>query len=237
MVRSSEIEISSVGRPVMVSPHDDDALIGCGGLIQALSHKPLIVIVTDGHLGYHKIEHKRSLVGIRKREALAAYAKLRIPEENLFFFEYPDMSLRNYQNWVTIDGRDGGYQKLFRVLRQFQPQTVFLPSERDFHPDHRASFDLGWVAAFQARDTLMPDLGSPAPIQRIYVYQVWEPLEVATHRFSLPDGMASNKRNSLREFQSQLNILDELETMGTLRYDEEVFHLVRQFPETSPGVQ
>lgn len=229
MSEVTEIRMSAIGQAVIVSPHDDDGIVGCGGLIHALPEKPIVVIVTDGHLGYHRIEHKGILAQIREKEALAAYAELGVPEQNLLFFRYPDMSLRNWQSWLTVEGHEGGYQKLFKVLRKYKPQTVFLPSEQDFHPDHKVSFDLGWVASFQARDTLMPDLGTPAPIKWIYVYQVWDHLEAVSHQFKLVAQDAKCKRDAMRAFQSQLNIVDELERMGTLKYDEEVFWLFREF--------
>jgi LmbE family N-acetylglucosaminyl deacetylase len=229
----SQLEATKVGRAVIVSPHDDDAIVGCGGLLQSLPEKPLIVIVADGYLGYHKIEHKETLVQMRQQEALTAYARLGVPEENVLFFGFPDMSLRNYQNWVTLDGQEGGYQKLFKILRQYQPQTVFLPSEQDYHPDHRVTFDMGWVASFQAHGTLIPDFGSPAPIERLFVYQVWDHLNVVSHHFRLDEELARRKGDSLQAFESQLNIIAEFEQLGTLKYDEEQFWLFRELSGSS----
>jgi LmbE family N-acetylglucosaminyl deacetylase len=86
------------------------------------------------------------------------------------------MSVRNYQCWETPDGQPGAYQEMFRIIRDCRPSTVVLPSELDFHPDHKVIAEAGLVASVQARETLMPELGPPVRIRRIYAYQVWEPL-------------------------------------------------------------
>lgn len=226
---SETLEPGRLGRTMIVSPHDDDGLIGCGGLVRALQEPPAVVIVTDGALGYHWIEHKPALAARRQQEAREAYAAIGVPAELVTFLGYPDMSLRNYQNWTAPGGEPGGYQGLFRLMRAFRPETVFLPSEGDFHPDHKVTFDLGWVAAFQAKETLMPDLGAPAPVRRVFVYQVWEPLARASHAYALAPDEAERKRSALRRFASQAVILDELEAAGTLVYDREAFQLYRAF--------
>jgi LmbE family N-acetylglucosaminyl deacetylase len=86
------------------------------------------------------------------------------------------MSVCNYQCWETPDGQPGAYQEMFRIIRDCRPSTVVLPSELDFHPDHKVIAEAGLVASVQARETLMPELGPPVRIRRIYAYQVWEPL-------------------------------------------------------------
>jgi LmbE family N-acetylglucosaminyl deacetylase len=226
---SEKMKPDLLGKTMIISPHDDDGLIGCGGLIQGLTIPPMIVIVTNGALGYHHLEHKEVIVDLRQKETLGAYQKIGVPPANVRFLRYPDMSLRNYQNWTALDGQEGGYQKIFKLIREYQPEVVCLPSELDFHPDHRVTFDLGWVAAFQAKESLMPDLGSPPKIKYVFCYQVWEHLDRVTHQFDLTGESAERKRVALRLFGSQVNILDELEAAGTLSYDRELFYLFRKF--------
>jgi LmbE family N-acetylglucosaminyl deacetylase len=146
------------------------------------------------------------------------------------------MSVRNYQNWMTSNGQPGAYQTVFRILRSHRPDTMLVPSEFDFHPDHKVIAEVALVAAVQARESLMPELGPPVPVARLYAYQVWEPIAEVTHRFALESGLATRKRGAIRAFVSQLDAFARMLEVGTLRFDEERFALVRAFPvEPLPG--
>jgi LmbE family N-acetylglucosaminyl deacetylase len=222
-------EPGGLGRVLVLSPHDDDGVVGCGGLIAALPEPPTIVIASDGRLGYHRVEEREGFVAHREREALAAYGALGVPPEKVIFLRYPDMSVRNFQNWVTPDGLPGAYQTVFRILRSCRPDTMLVPSELDFHPDHKVIAEVAVVAAVQATETLMPELGPPAPIARLYAYEVWEPIANATQRFALAPATATRKRGAIGAFESQCDAFARMQELGTLRYDEERFALVRAF--------
>jgi LmbE family N-acetylglucosaminyl deacetylase len=224
-----DIEPSRLGPVLVVSPHDDDGVVGCGGLIASLPAPPTVVIASDGALGYHTLAEREEFVARREREAFAAYAAIGVPPERIVFLRYPDMSVRNYQNWVTSSGEPGAYQALFRVVRTARPATLLVPSERDFHPDHRVVAEASLVAAVQARETLMPDLGDPVPIARLLAYQVWERLPACTHRFPLADPDTRAKRGAIAAFASQRDAFARMTELGTLRYDEERYGLVRAF--------
>lgn len=85
------------------------------------------------------------------------------------------------------------------------------------------------MACVQARETLMPELGLPVAIGRIYAYQVWEPLPGPTCVFRLDARVAAIKRSAIRAFTSQFDAFARMEELGTLRYDEERVALVRAF--------
>ena len=64
---------------VIISPHDDDAVLGAGGLIKARSElrlKTTVLILTDGSLGYSKPEEKDTIVETRKQETKKCYEML-----------------------------------------------------------------------------------------------------------------------------------------------------------------
>jgi LmbE family N-acetylglucosaminyl deacetylase len=214
---------------LVVSPHDDDGVVGCGGFLANLPVPPVVVIASDGRLGYHSIAERDGFAVRREREAVAAYGRLGVPPDRITFLRYPDMSVRNYQSWETPDGRPGAYQELFRVIRSARPSTVFLPSALDFHPDHQVIAEAGLVACVQAAETLMPEMGAPAAIRRIYAYQVWEPLQGPLAAYPLDARGASAKRSAIAAFASQADAFARMEQLGTLRYDEERFAPMRAF--------
>jgi len=217
------LDPGSLGQVLIVSPHDDDGVIGCGGLIQRLSAPPVIAIVTDGRLGYHETSQRGEIVAVRRTEARSSYAALGLGAEQIVFLDYPDMSLNAFLCWETLDGRPGIYQRLLRLLREQQVETVLLPSAADFHPDHRAAHDAARVAAAQARTGLAPDCGPPAPICALWTYQVWEPLGDAPATVALTPEQGGRKRTALQAYVSQGPVIDELVARETLSFVEERF--------------
>ena len=208
---------------------DDDAAIGCGGLIQALPLAPVVVIVTDGRLGYERATDKSTIVAIRRREARESYVRLGLPPGRLVLLDYPDLSLRNFLCFETLDGRPGVYQTLLRTLREWRVETLFLPNAGDFHPDHKAANDAGQLAAEMARTRLMPDLGPTAPLRAVFTYQVWEPLERPTARVTLDERQGERKGEALSAYVSQGTILQDLVRRRTLSYTEERFTRLATF--------
>jgi LmbE family N-acetylglucosaminyl deacetylase len=145
------------------------------------------------------------------------------------FLDYPDLSLRNFLCFETLDGRAGAYQSLLRTLREWRVETLLLPNAGDFHPDHKAANDAGLVAAEMARATLMPDLGPTAPLRAVFTYQVWEPLDRPTARLVLDRRQGERKGEALSAFASQGTILQELLRRKTLSYTEERFTRLAAF--------
>jgi len=93
-------------RVAILSPHDDDALLGAGYLLLAdISEggEPFVLIFCDGSGGYSNVDEKERIVSVRRIESTRAYEKLGIREENIVRFDYPDLGLSH-----TLDGRFPG---------------------------------------------------------------------------------------------------------------------------------
>jgi len=87
-------------RFLFVSPHDDDAVLGGGLLMQlALREKvPVhILIVTDGSMGYCSFEEMTTISYIRRKEAFECYQSLGIPKENIVWTGFGDCQLSWYR--------------------------------------------------------------------------------------------------------------------------------------------
>jgi len=220
-------------RIMVVSPHDDDGIIGAGGLIAALAEEKKdvsVVIMTDGRLGYSKPEDRETIVQTRAREAVYSYHALGVVRENIRFLGYPDMSLWPYCSWETPEGHTGGYRMLLVELRQLKPQVVFIPNPEDIHPDHRATFEIARVAIWQAQKPVAADMGKPIRIERVFAYQTWQELSVITHSFNLDlyesarKLLRKQKRDALYRFNSQKDIIAAI---SKINFGEEVF---REYP-------
>ncbi len=112
------------GSPVLVlAPHPDDEVFGCGGaLAQAAKDgtQVRIVVLTDGE--------EQGQTETRRAEARQAAERLGLAEPE--FWGIADRSLQPSDS--EIAGRLG------RLLTEFSPGLLLMPSPAEIHPDHRA---------------------------------------------------------------------------------------------------
>lgn len=141
------------GPALVVAPHPDDELLGCGGLI--LGHREAgqpvdVAILTDGGLGNPTGEGGPGYTALRKEETRRALD--RVGGATVHFLDHPDGRLRDAH---------GAVDDLIRVLQRVRPAAVFFPSPYEVHPDHRAAC----LHVFRAVRALDPP---PA----LYLYEV-----------------------------------------------------------------
>src|SRR5512137_668950 len=78
---------------VILSPHDDDGILGAGYAILASLAQGAhvrVVIFNRGDAGYSNASEKATIVETRRHETTAAYRALGIPPEHLLRLELPD---------------------------------------------------------------------------------------------------------------------------------------------------
>jgi LmbE family N-acetylglucosaminyl deacetylase len=179
--RGGDIEILFPGwkkgeAVAFLSPHDDDAALGAGHLLRAVKKaggKPVVLVFCKGDAGYSEASEKRTIVARRRSEAVAAYALLGVPREDIVFFNRPDLSLMGHVNRTSPAGRKGVVEDLIRVLRARRAARVVFTSPHYENWDHTAVYMLGMYAAPQAGDGILADLGVPSAVASMLVYSVW----------------------------------------------------------------
>jgi len=119
-------------RVLIVAPHPDDEVFGCGGMLAwhgRLGASVRIVVLSDGAAGDpgRRDEH---IVATRRRESLAAGAVLGLGAADYRFLDLRDGQLGSV---ADLDAR------IARELEEFQPELVYGPSPQELHPDHRAA--------------------------------------------------------------------------------------------------
>src|SRR5258708_6098029 len=142
-------------RLLVLAPHPDDEVIGCGGLVALHlreGRKVHVVVATDGAQAGEASQ--------RQSESRAALALL--GDATIEFLGFPDRDLSNARE---LDDR------LAAILREWTPDLIAVPGPLEIHPDHvalsRAFCDL------IARDaTLFADLA----VARVAFYEVSAPL-------------------------------------------------------------
>ncbi|MEA2341880.1 MAG: hypothetical protein QOF63_49 [Thermoanaerobaculia bacterium] len=146
-------------RLLVLAPHPDDEVIGCGGLVALHlreGRKVHVVVATDGAQAGDASQ--------REAESRAALALL--GDATIAFLGFPDRELS--------DAHELG-DRLAAILREWKPDLIAVPSPLEIHPDHVALSRV--FCDLIARDTsLFADLA----VARIAFYEVSAPLRPNT---------------------------------------------------------
>ncbi len=194
-------------RVVVLAPHMDDEVIGCGGTLArhvARGADVTVIFLTDGRMGGMASAEDQaqglSMSTIRKREAQQALAVLGI--RKIEFLDAQDGHL----------GADPGTSaRLRELLLRIRPQLVYLPFFLEQHPDHEAASPL-LGAAVQGTNLEF----------RCMSYEVWTPL--FPNCFVRIDATLDLKRRALEQYRSQLADADYLHTsLGLNAYRSNAF--------------
>jgi LmbE family N-acetylglucosaminyl deacetylase len=186
-------------RLLVLAPHPDDEVIGCGGLVALHlreGRKVHVVVATDGAQAGDAAQ--------REAESRAALATL--GDATIEFLGFPDRELAHAHD---LDDR------LATILREWKPDLVAVPSPLEIHPDHvalsRAFCDL------VARD---PSLFADLAVARVAFYEVSAPLRpnalvditsVADAKFAAIAMHAS--QSAMRDYTSYARGLNSWRTM------------------------
>ena len=121
-------------KTLVIAPHPDDELIGCGGILLRRHFEG----ATIGWLIVTEIseDHGWNADQVRKRdeEIETVRCGLGIDENHLFQLGYPTTKLDVVPKADLI-------QKISAVFNEFCPEEVLMPHQSDVHSDHRVVSD------------------------------------------------------------------------------------------------
>ncbi|HEY0371163.1 MAG TPA: PIG-L family deacetylase [Thermoanaerobaculia bacterium] len=143
-------------RLLVLAPHPDDEVIGCGGLVALHLREQRavrVVVATDGA--------QAGDAGLRQEEserALAVLGEWGIGKSS--FLGFPDRGLD-----------DSIAPKLREELLAFRPDLILAPAPIEIHPDHFALARI-FCELVQRDETLFADLA----VARVAFYEVGQPL-------------------------------------------------------------
>ncbi|MCS7220330.1 MAG: PIG-L family deacetylase [Anaerolineae bacterium] len=238
-------------RVVILSPHDDDALLGAGYLllaIQASGGEVYILILCDGSAGYSTPAEKKDIIAIRRAETLIAYKALDVDASHILRCDYPDFSLAGYLGWQLPDGSPGTMQRILPELRRLRATRLLVPNGYREHVDHEAAERIGRYDGPQVGDPVLADLGLALPVRSLLQYAVWSdfsPEDALVHGRSpalranrallAPAEVEDRVMAGLQAFRSQARIIEGLVAARTARrHDDRWLELYLAFDPRPP---
>ncbi|KAB1063552.1 PIG-L deacetylase family protein [Salibacter halophilus] len=148
---------------LVVAPHCDDEVLGCGGTIKKLTKKGLNVIVlmiTNGFIGAPELFKEEDTLKNRQ-EAKVANAYLGVKKVVFLDFPAPRLdSIASYKLSIAIS----------EIIRDYDIDTMYIPHKGDIHRDHFVTHECSLVAARPINN---------CPVKRIYSYETLSETEWA----------------------------------------------------------
>ena len=180
---------SEAERWLVISPHDDDAVLS-GALLFAHARDagiPVrVCIVSDGGMGYTARFPADEIISRRRHESDRAYAILGI--HDLKWYDYPDTRLatcvgrrpifprmngeatlsdrqngaiRSVDGLHVVAGYTGLQNSIVAELRGYRPTRLFVCAPSDYHPDHKTVYQEVVISVFHSAGDIWPELGAP----------------------------------------------------------------------------
>lgn len=178
------IEKLFAGNILVIAPHFDDEILGCGGtLLKARQFMSSLSVV-----------HLTSASNVRLEE-------FKMVSDQLNFSNHLCLSLED----GYIDASYGsGVRSLVEIIQSLTPNAILIPHENDDHPDHRSARHIAFDAAQKARFWLPSANGCHHRIEKIIEYEVWTPLTNPSIVIDISDVFHS-KCEAISCYESQIN--------------------------------
>ena len=194
---------------LVFAPHQDDEVLGCGGIIALKREQGVpvkVVFVTDGggsHKGNSKIT-REEIVQIRKQEALTALNILGVPSKDVHFLNKCDGALHK----MTEAEQQQTLEEMAQLLGDFHPQEVYVTHSKDRSPDHETTYQLVTEAIAKA--------GVKVDLWQYAIWLLWDSLlfrdlklEELTGAYQLAIyKVQSKKEKAIKTYRSQYLPID-----------------------------
>jgi LmbE family N-acetylglucosaminyl deacetylase len=184
------------GNVMVIAPHPDDEVIGCGGTIcrhvdagDAVS----VLYLTRGESsrGYPWLSPAEKQAK-RQQEALSSCAILGV--QDTLFFDGADGNLSDSTVMRALSA------KVRAAILQRSPRVIYVPHAEDNHKDHIAAYRM-----------IMDMLGNLPSHPTVYQYELWSPLS-ADFAVDISKHMSA-KVKAIKRHQLALDAFDYVSTM------------------------
>lgn len=202
---------------LVLAPHPDDEVLGCGGTIYKLvksGSEVFVAILTNASKTDSLKYTEEKLINVRN-EAKNACRFLGV--KKVFFEDFPAPALDQYPGYKMAEA-------ISNIIRSVEADTLYIPFRGDIHNDHKAVFDAAMVASRPVGNYT---------VKTIYAYETLSETEwaypfageyfVPTVFESLDEESFNAKLEAMKYYKSQLRAfpnsrsLDALEALAKYR--------------------
>lgn len=156
-------------RVLVIAPHHDDEVIGCGGTICLLVDKGCevgVVHIFSGTSGVTGLgEKESSMLRVKEAKKAGLSGGYRILG-NLNFVDRKDLSIEK----ITYG--------LIKEVRDYEPDIVFAPHSDEQDIEHKTVSKAAWEALWLSATDIFSELGNSYNGAKIILgYEIWRPME------------------------------------------------------------
>jgi len=129
-----------MNRVLIVAPHCDDEVLGCGGVIKKLSDEKktvFVLMITNGSIGAPELFKPEDTLNNRKE---AEIANKMIGVEKVIFLDFPAPRLDTIPSYKLS-------LEISKIIKELNVDTMFIPHKGDIHRDHFITHECCLVAA------------------------------------------------------------------------------------------
>jgi len=181
---------------LVIAPHHDDEVIGCGGTLlkfKQRQYKITVVYITAGYSGIPLLG-KEKAIETREKEARKSSQILGIT--NTIFLKEKDREL-NFNFHTT--------SKLIKIMRMTRPLYIFAPHPNESDREHRIVSEITNEAIWLANSRYFPQLGKHKSwtYNAILYYEVHTPIQRPQLYVDISDYI-DLKTKALNAYKSQI---------------------------------
>lgn len=182
---------------LIVAPHQDDEVIGCGGLMLKLINngwEVKVLYIFSGNSGCSGLSPAKSEMARQSEAESAAKSGGWQLLRNLGFADRSDVSVQVLTS------------ALVNVIRDYKPDVIFSPHENESDLEHALTSKAVREASWLAGAFAFPDAGKRLEKNVLIVnYEVWTPLFSPTFCVDISEFM-NKKQEIIRLFTSQVSL-------------------------------
>jgi N-acetylglucosamine malate deacetylase 1 len=189
---------------LIISPHQDDETLGCGGVIALKRDQNVsvhVAFVTDGAASHvwHPEFAQGEIAPVRQQESLEALQILGVPCENVHFLNQPDGQLK----WIETDRQQQIVTQLTNLIHLTQPEEIYVTHAKDRSSDHEVTHGLVEQAIAAS--------GRTVDLIQYPIWILWKPVlgqdlslaELAGLRRLAIRGAIARKTQAIQAYRSQ----------------------------------
>lgn len=192
---------------LVIAPHPDDEVLGCGGTIAKHVSQGDDVFVCVVTKGCEPLFSKEAVEKVRN-ECVKADALLGVKET--FFLDFPAAMLEEVPRHKLNDA-------LVKTVQNIKPYVVYLPHRGDMQLDHKMTVDAAMVALRPKYDHV---------VRKIYAYETlsetgWDvpntTNEFIPTSYNVIDGFIEKKIEAMKIFGSQIAEFPNARSIESIR--------------------